>query len=215
MISDPAWALRLFGISGILGSMLFIAGDLLYHHIPGSRNSPSVKMSMLAESRLLNAGTLGLIGCWFYTLASMHIYFAFQPAGEIFALVVLVVFAAIMVCYGITHTAYFSIAAGAKVAARSGSDVESGGRLGTIFYQRLVYITYLPVALASLMMIYGIAAGRSLYPMWMVLFLPIITYLLKTPVTRVLKGRLQEIIKDSYDNFVLFVFFSLSTIVLW
>jgi hypothetical protein len=215
MISDPAWALRLFGISGILGSMLFIAGDLLYHHIPGSRNSPSVKMRMLAEPRLLNAGTLGLIGCWFYTLASMHIYLAFQPAGEIFALVLLVVFAAIMVCYGITHTAYFSIAAGAKVAARSGSDVESGGRLGTIFYQRLVYITYLPVALASLMMIYGIAAGRSLYPMWMVLFLPIITYLLKTPVTRVLKGRLQEIIKDSYDNFVLFVFFSLSTIVLW
>jgi hypothetical protein len=215
MISDPAWALRLFGISGILGSMLFIAGDLLYHHIPGSRNSPSVKMSMLAESRLLNAGTLGLIGCWFYTLASMHIYLAFQPAGELFALVVLVVIAAIMICYGITHTAYFSIAAGAKVAARSGSDVESGGRLGTIFFQRLVYITYLPVAIASLMMIYGIAAGRSLYPMWMVLFLPIITYLLKTPVTRVLKGRLQEIIKDSYDNFVLFVFFSLSTIVLW
>jgi hypothetical protein len=215
MIIDPIWALRLLGISGILGSVLFIIGDLLYHHIPGSSNSPTVKMSMLPESRLLNAGTLGLIGCWFYTLASMHIYLAFQPAGELFALVLLAVFAVVMICYGITHTAYFSIAASAKIAARVGTDVESGAMLGSIFFQRLVTITYLPVVIASSLMIYGIITGRSLYPVWMVLFLPIIIYLLKTPVIRVLKGRLKEIIKDSYDNIVLFAFFSLSTVLLW
>ena len=210
-----SWALRLFGISGILGSILFIFGDLSYNHVPGSKNSPATKMSQMPESRLLNAGTLGLVGCWFYSLASLHLYMAFRPAGDIFAFIFWLAFAATMICYGISHTAYFAIAAGAQVAAKLGSEAESGGKLGNAFFQRLVYITYIPVAISSIMMIYGIVAGRSLYPRWMVIFLPIVIYLLKTPVTRILKGRLQEIIYDSYDNIVLFVFYVLSTLVLW
>jgi hypothetical protein len=210
-----SWALRLFGISGIIGSMLFILGDLLYNHVPGSKNSPAVKMSRLPESRLLNAGTLGLVGCWFYTMASLHLYLAFRPAGDLFAFIFLLAFAATMIGYGIGHTAYFSIATGARAAADHGSEAESGGKLGNTFFQRLVTITYIPVAIFSLMMIYGIATGRSMYPRWMLIFLPIVIYLLKTPVIRILTGRVKEIINDSYDNFVLFVFFILSTIVLW
>ena len=209
------WALRLFGISGIIGSILFIFGDLLYNHIPGSKNSPTVKMSKMPESRLLNAGTLGLVGCWFYTLASLHLYIAFRPAGDYLAFIFSLAFAATMICYGISHTAYFAIATGAQVAAQLGSDAESGGKLGNAFFKRLVYITYIPVAISSLMMLYGIVAGRSMYPRWMVVFLPIVIYLLKTPVTRILKGHLQEIINDSYDNVVFFVFYVLSTVVLW
>ena len=209
------WALRLFGISGIIGSILFIFGDLLYNHIPGSKNSPTVKMSKMPESRLLNAGTLGLVGCWFYTLASLHLYIAFRPAGDYLAFIFFLAFAATMICYGISHTAYFAIATGAQVAAQLGSDAESGGKLGNAFFKRLVYITYIPVAISSLMMLYGIVAGRSMYPRWMVVFLPIVIYLLKTPATRILKGHLQEIINDSYDNVVFFVFYVLSTVVLW
>ena len=209
------WALRLFGLSGIIGAILLIAGDLLYNHIPGSKNSPTVKMSQMSEARLLNAGTLGLISCWLYTLASLHLYIAFRPAGEMFAVMVGLAIAATMICYGITHTAYFSIAAGAQVAARLGSDVEAGGKLGNVFFQRLVAITYIPVAVVNLLMLYGILSGQSMYPRWMVVFLPIIIYLLKTPVTRLLRGRVREIIHDSYDNIVLFVFYTLSTIVLW
>ena len=209
------WALRLFGISGIIGSILFIFGDLLYNHVPGSKNNPTVKMSKIPESRLLNAGTLGLIGSWFYTLASLHLYIAFQPAGDLFAFILLLAVAAVMICYGISHTAYFAIATGAQVAVRLGYDAESGGKLGNTFFKRLVYITYIPVAIFSLMMIYGIVSGRSLYPRWMVVFLPIVIYLLKKPITRILKGHLQEIINDSYDNFVLFVFYGISTVVLW
>jgi len=208
-------ALRLFGLSGVLGSILFIMGDLLYNHIPGSKYSPAVKMSQMPGSRLLNAGTLGLVGCWFYTLAALHLYIAFRPAGDLFAYILGLAFAAGMICYGITHTAYFAIAAGAQAAVQLGSDAEVGGKLGNALYQRLVFITYIPAAISSVMMLYGIVAGRSMYPRWMVVFLPLVIYLLKTPVTRVFKGRLQEIINDSYDNLVLFIFYTLSTIVLW
>lgn len=215
MFIFTTWALRLFGISGVLGSVFFIFGDLLYNHVPGSRNSVAVKMSKMMEARLLNAGTLGLIGCWFYTLASLHLFIAFRPVGELYAFIVCLAFAAVMICYGISHTAYFAIAAGAKIADQLGSDAESGGKLGNAFFQRSVYITYIPVAISSLMMFYGIVAGKSMYPRWMAAFLPIVIYLLKSPFTRILKGRIQEIVNDSYDNIVLFVFYALSTIVLW
>jgi len=215
MIIFTTWALRLFGISGIIGAMLFIFGDLLYHHVPGSKDSPTVKMSKMPESRLLNAGILGLVGCWFCALASLHLYIAFQPAGDLFAFIFFLAIAAVMICYGISHTAYFAIATGAQVAARLGSDAESGGKLGNAFFQRLVYITYIPAAIFSLMMLYGILAGRSMYPRWMVVFLPIVIYLLKTPITRTLEGHLREIINDSYDNIAFFVFYVLSTAVLW
>ena len=206
MITLTNWALRLFGLSGVIGSIFFIFGDLLYNHVPGSKKSPTVKMSELPGSRLLNAGTLGLIGCWFYTLAALHLYIAFRPAGEVFAFILLLAFAAVMICYGIPHTAYFAIAAGAQVAVNLGSEAESGGKLGNVFFQRLVNITYIPVAISSLMMLYGILAGRSMYPRWMVVFLPIVFYLLKTPVTRILKGTLREIINDSTT--ILFYLFS-------
>jgi hypothetical protein len=209
------WALRLFGFSGIIGSILFMLGDLSYNFVPGSKNSITVKMSGLTEKRLLRAGTLGLVGCWFYLLASFHVYMAFQPAGNPYSFVVLFAFAFVMISYGICHAGYFSIAAGAKVAHKNGSDVESGGKLGSVFFRRLVYITYIPVVASSLMMGYAIVAGKSMYPKWMVVFLPVVIYLLKSPVTGILKGRIKEIINDAYDNLVFFVFFVLSTIVLW
>lgn len=215
MFIVTTWGLRLFGISGILGSVLFIFGDLLYNHIPGSIHNPIVKMSKLPETRLLRAGTLGLIGCWFYTLASLQIFIAFRTVGEIFAFILTLTFGAVMVGYGISHTAYFAIATGAKIAGQLGTDVEVGGKLGNAFYQRLVYILYVPVAISSLMMIYGIVAGKSMYPRWMVVFLPIVIYLLKSPVTRLLKGRLKELVNDSYDNIVLFIFYVFSTLLLW
>ena len=215
MFDFSTLTLQLFGISGIVGSILFICGDLLYNHIPGSKDNPTVNMSKMPDARLLKAGTLGFIGGWFYLLASLHIFMAFRPVGEVFAFLLALLFAIVMTCYSVSHTAYFSIAAGAKVANELGIDVESGGKLGNVFFQRLVYITYFPVTISSVMMVYGVVSGRSMYPQWMVIFLPIVLYLLRSPISRLLKGRLKEIISDSYENAILFVFFVLSTLVLW
>ncbi len=209
------WALRCFGALGVLGAVLFICGDLLYNHVPGSQASAAAKMSTLPESRLLTAGTLGLIGCWCYTLGSLHTYLALRPVGEAYAFIFTLAFAAVMVCYGVSHTGYFAIAAGARTAMRNGSDAEAGGELGARFFQRLVAITYIPVAISMLMMLYGILSGRSLYPIWMVVFLPLFIYVLKKPVVSLLRGRLRELVNDCYDNLPLLVFFVASTAVLW
>ncbi len=64
-------------------------------------------------------------------------------------------------------------------------------------------------------MVYGILTGRSLYPVWMVVLIPIVIYLLKPLVVRLLKGRARELVNDCYDNLTFFVFFTISTMVLW
>ena len=207
--------LRLFGLSGIIGSILFIVGDLLYNHIPDSKDSNELRLSKIPESRLLNGGTLGLIGCWFYSLSAFHLYIAFLPAGDVFAFILSLAFGATMICYGVLHAAYFAIAAGSHVAAQLGANTELGGRLGWVFFVRLLNITYIPVAIFSLMMLYGIVTGQSMYPRWMAAFIPTILYLLRTPVVKIFKGHLKEIIGHAYDNIIQFVFFVLSTIVLW
>jgi hypothetical protein len=209
------WALRLFGLAGIIGSILFMWGDLSYNHIPGVKDSPARRMSGLPEKILLRAGMLGLFGCWFYSLAALHVFLAFQPAGQVFAFILALVFGATMIGYGIAHTAYFSIATGAQTAVQLGSDAETGGKLGSLFFQRLTKIIYLPVVVFSLMMIYAILTRHSLYPLWMVAFIPTVLYLIKALVIKLLKGRPQQLIADSYDNLILFVFFVLSTLVLW
>ena len=208
-------ALRLFGISGIIGSILFIIGDLLINYIPGWKDSNELRLSKIPESRLVNGGALGLVGCWFYTLSAFHLHVAFRPAGEAFAFILSLACGATMICYGVAHAAYIAIPAGAQVAARLGSETESGARLGWIFFLRLVNITYIPVTVLSLMMLYRIVTGQSMYPRWMVLFLPIILYLLRTPVVKIFSGHPKEIIGHAYDNIILFVFFVLSTLVLW
>ncbi len=208
-------AIRLFSLSGVLGALLFICGDLLYNHVPGSSASPAVKMSALPERRLLAAGTLGLVGCWLYALAVIPIFAAFRPAGELYAYAVSAAFAAVAIGYGASHTAYLAIAAGAQAAARLGADAETGGKLGGVFFQRLVYLIYLPVAGLTLLMAYAVLAGKSLYPGWTVLLHPSVLYLLKVPIIRLLRGRIKEIVSDCYDNLVLLVFFVLSALVLW
>ena len=209
------WALRCFGLSGIVGAVIFICGDLLYNHIPGSTQTLYEKMSSLPQKRLVTAGVLGLIGSWFYLFGSLHIFYAFLLVGENFALATAIVFALIAIAYGVAHSSYYAIASTTKVARENQLDIEAAGKIGEALFSKLVLITYIPVVIVSLLMIYGVLSGRSMYPIWMVVFLPIIPYLLRVPLLEILRGRVHELVRDSYDNFVLLVYFLMSTIVLW
>jgi hypothetical protein len=212
---EPITIIRLCGIAGILGALVTGIGDLLYNHIPGSTQTLFEKMSSLPQTRLVTAGMFGLIGSWLYLLSTFQIFYAFLSAGAGFAFAVSLSFALVAVAYGVGHASYYAIGSTAKVARENGLDVESAGKMGEALFSRVVLVTYFPVAVSMLMMLYGILSGRSAYPLWMVIFLPIVPYLLRVPVLKLLRGRARELIRDSYDNFVLLVFFLMSTIVLW
>jgi hypothetical protein len=212
---DSINILHLCGIAGILGALITATGDLLYQHIPHSKQTPVEKMASLTQTRLVAAGILGLVGSWLYLLSALHIYYAFLPVGAGFALAASFSFAMVATAYGSAHAAYYAIGSSAKVAKDNDLDVESAGKMGAALFSRIVLITYIPVTVSMLLMFYGILSRRSAYPLWMVIFLPVIPYLLRTPILKILRGRAHELIRDSFDNFVLLVFFVISTIVLW
>jgi hypothetical protein len=207
--------IKLCGIAGILGALTTGFGDLLYNHIPDSKQTLYEKMSTMPQKRLINAGILGLIGSWLYFFSIFHLYYAFLPVGNNFALAVALSFALVAIAYGVDHASYYAIGSTAKVARENQLDIEAAGKMGEALFSKLVLVTYAPVVVVSLLMVYGVLVGRSAYPIWMVVFLPIVPYLLRAPILKILRGRLHELVRDSYDNFVLLVFFLVSTIVLW
>ena len=215
MLFSVTTIVRLCGIAGILGALITGGGDLLYHYVPGSQQPPAERMAGLPQARLVAAGVLGLLGSWLYLLSVFHIYFAFLPVGSSFAISVSITFALVAVAYGVGHASYYAIGSGAKLARANGLDIVAAAQSGGALFSRIVMITYIPVAIASLLMLYGILSGRSSYPRWLVLFLPIVPYLLRTPILKIVGGSAREILRDSYDNFVFLVFFLVSTIVLW
>jgi len=215
MLFEPLTIIRLCGIAGILGAIATGLGDLLYHHTPGSTQTLYEKMSSLPQKRLVTAGVLGLIGSWLYFFSAFHLYYAFLPVGDNFALAVALFFAMVAISYGVAHASFYAIGSTAKFARDNQLDVGSAGKLGEALFSRVVQIAYIPVGVVSLLMFYGVLSGRSAYPVWMAVFLPIVPYLLRVLVLKLLRGRVHELIRDSYDNFVLLMFFLVSTIVLW
>jgi hypothetical protein len=207
--------IKLCGIAGTLGALVTGLGDLLYNHIPGSTQTLYEKMSAFSQKRLVTAGILGLIGSWLYFLGTFHLYYAFLPVGNKFALATSISFALVATAYGAAHASYYAIGNAAKIARANQLDIESAGKQGEALFSKLVLVTYLPVLALSLLMIYGVVSGHSVYPVWMVIFLPIVPYLFRPVVLKILRGRTHELVRDSYDNFVLLLYFLVSTIVLW
>ncbi len=212
---EPVTIIRLCGIAGMFGAFVTGFGDLLFNHIPGSTQTLYEKMSNMPQKRLVNAGILGLIGGWLYFFGAIHLYYAFLPVGNNFALATSISFALVAIAYGVDHASYYAIGITAKIARENQLDIEAAGKMGEALFSKLVLITYAPVVVVSFFMIYGVLSGRSAYPLWMALFLPIVPYLLRAPVLKIFYGRAHELVRDSYDNFVLLVFFLMSTIVLW
>ena len=207
--------IRLCGIAGLVGALTMGLGDLLYNHIPDSKKTLYEKMATFSQKRLVAAGILGLIGSWLYLISAFHIYYAFLSVGKLFALIMALLFALVAIAYGVGHASYFAIGVAVKLANDNQLDVISAGKSGETLFSKIVLITYVPVAFFSLPTIYGVVSGRSAYPIWMFIFLPIIPYLLRPIVLKVLRGRVHEHIRDSYDNFVLLLYFFVSTLVLW
>lgn len=215
MSLEPLTIVRVCGMAGILGALITGVGDLLYHHIPNSKLTLAERMSSLPQARLITAGVLGLVGSWLYLLGAFHLYYAFLSAGTGFAFAVSFSFALVAIAYGVGHASFYAIGSSAKVARENGLDVETAGKCGEALFSRVTLVAYAPVAAAMSLMLYGIVTGRSAYLLWMAIFVPIVSYLLRVPVLKTLRGRVHELIRDSYDNFVLLMYFFVSTLVLW
>ncbi|WP_057833180.1 DUF6796 family protein [Colwellia sp. TT2012] len=202
------------GFSGILGSLVLFSGDMLFYY-NGAQTNIISNMSVVSSERIIISGISALISAWLYTLASGQIYFAFQPAKKWVRLTVSFSFLAVMISFGIVHAAYIAIATSAKNAVELGVTPNSLTDLAVSANNALRLLAYIPFGVFSILFATTVWTKKTYYPRWLILFNPIIPFLLADLIVSNLEGEIKVIIGGGYLNLILLLFFSCSTFALW
>ena len=205
---------RTLGLIGIFGGIVLFIGDMLFYYDPVNTDL-SVNMSNVSDLRIKLSGVSALIGVWFYCLGLVHVRQAFLKSSSLIRNTVITTFAGILISYGVIHAAYVAIAVAAKLSVAHGIDLDLATTLAKETNQLLRLFIYPLFGLLSIVFIKEVWQKRTLYPRWMILFFPLVPFLLQGTINGLLSGTLKSIVMGGYLNLMLVVFFLASTIALW
>ena len=205
---------RLFGISGILGGIILFCGDMLIYYSSTETNL-LINMSVASDTRIIASGVCALFSSWLYLLGAFHIDYAFQPTKPLIKNSVLFCFGSIGIAYGIVHAEYIAIATSASLAVEHNINLQSSVILASQTNQVLRMIIYPIFGLLSVLFIYSVWKKKTLYPQWIILFYPLIPFLLKNVISDNLSGITKVVLIGGYLNIMLIIFYTASTISLW
>ena len=206
--------LRLFGICGIMGGLILFSGDMLFYYDPLNTNLYE-NMGNASDSRIIISTITALIASWLYVLGSIHVYQAFKQTKPIIKNLVLFCFAAISIAYGVVHGAFVAIATSSKLAVENDLNLNQATLLAVEANSILRSIVYPIFGLLSFLFITQVWKRKTLYPRWILLFFPLIPFLLEDIICKNLSGSISIIICGGYLNHILIIFFTASSIALW
>ena len=205
---------RLFGICGIVGGLTLFSGDMLFYYDPINANLYE-NMGNASDSRIIISAITALIASWLYVLGSIHVYQAFKQTKPIIKNLVLFCFAAISIAYGVVHGAFVAIATSSKLAVENDLNLNQATLLAVEANNILRSIVYPIFGLLSFLFITQVWKRKTLYPRWILLFFPLIPFLLENVICKNLSGSISIIICGGYLNHILIIFFTASSIALW
>jgi hypothetical protein len=201
------------GISGILGSLILFAGDMLFYY-NGDQTDLLTNMAAVSSERIIISGVFALLAAWLYAAGSGQIYYAFQPEKTWIRWVVFLSFVMIVIAYGVIHGAYVAIATSARNAVELGLPPEKSSELAIIVNQAMRNMVYAPFLVFTVGFTFSVWLKRTYYPRWMLLFSPIVPFLLQGVIVGNVDGKMKTIIGGGYLNLILLLFFVGSTIAL-
>ena len=206
--------IRVLGIFGIFGGLILFAGDMLLYYDPVNM-SLKRNMGNASDFRIIASGVCALFATWFYMLGLGQVYYAFKPAKPILRNGVLIFFGSILIAFGIVHGAFLAIATTAKLAIENNLDINNAVSLSEKINEILRLFVYPIFGILSILFISQVWRRKTLYPKWIIIFFPLIPFLIEDLVCKYLPDNIWIIIKGGYLNIILAVFFTASTIALW
>jgi len=211
---NPKKLIIITGIAGILGGIMLFAGDMLLYY-NGDQTDRLLNMATASDENIILSGVFALLATWLYLFGLVPVYYAFRPVSPRIRQAVVILFAGILIAYGVVHGAYMAIAATAKLAHQQHLDLEESARLSIEINNAIRLFVYPLFAVLSVLFIYYVWQRKTLYPRWMVFFFPLLPFLLRGVVWKALDGKWQIIIAGGYLNLILVLFFTASLIALW
>ena len=206
--------IRVLGVFGILGGLILFAGDMLLYYDPVNI-SLKRNMGNASDFRIMASGVCALFAAWFYMLGLGQVYYAFKTTKPFFRNGMLISFGGILISYGIVHGAFLAIATTAKLATEHSLNINEAVLLSEKTNEILRLFVYPLFGILSILFIGQVWKRKTLYPRWIILFFPLIPFLIEDLVTKYLQNNIWIIIKGGYLNIILVVFFTASTIALW
>lgn len=213
MITKQFW-IRASGIFGILGGLTLFAGDMLFYYSTDSINL-NANMGNASDFRIITSGVTALLAAWFYVLGVGQVYHAFQPSKLIYRTIVTCCLGAIVIAYGVIHGAFIGIATSAKLAIEYDLNLDKSVNLARKANEILRLFVYPIFALLSVFFIVLVWNKQTHYPKWILLFFPLLPFLIRDLICDNLPQTYWVIVCGGYLNLILIVFFTASTIALW
>ena len=205
---------RILGIFGILGGLTLLSGDMLFYYDSFNSNLYE-NMGNASDLRIILSAVTALLAAWFYMLGVAHVYQAFKPTKPIIKNTILICFAAITISYGVVHGAFVAIATSSKLAIENNLNLNDSVSLAAEANNILRLIVYPIFGLLSLLFITQVWKRKTLYPRWIILFFPLIPFLIQDFICKNLSGNIWIVVCGGYLNHILIIFFTASTIALW
>jgi hypothetical protein len=210
--------IRLCCLSGLLGSLLFLTGDMLFY---GSWSSGADfhayrQMAQRAQAQLVIGGALGPVAALFSAFGMGVFFLTLKPASERLASAAAVLLAVMMLIGASYHAVYTCFGFASKVAehtVREALLMQIADLRNTISYP--MYAS----GLAGTALVYFLALGKkTLFPRWLLIFLPT-TLSMASDIFRNLFMRIPAplggIFRGGWINGSFVMFFAIATYVFW
>ncbi len=210
---------RLAGAAGILGALLFFAGDMLFYgHLgPGAGFHEGMLSTVRNASvaRLFAGGLVGPVAACLCIVGFWHVYLNVRPSAARIGQAMLAAFFVLMVFGSAIHTLW--TAKGLALKYCYGED-DVGCRAllqATDSYWNLAYnIGAAPGYLGALLLIALVLFGKTWYPKWTVLANPAALMLL-SPLAGRAPAPFGAILAGGFTNLTIAIFFMVSLWTTW
>lgn len=207
--------IRILGFTGLAAAILMFVGDAGLHGYLGSGRDYEANISLIVskrtETQIIAGGFIGPITSLLYCLGFLSICGMISPKSPVLAAIATGSAAASIIIGGAYHAMWGIRGLLIKAGLPSSNYQELYDRI--VRYIRLFYNAMMVFAgVASLLLLFAVLSGRSLYPVWTAVVNPGLLLLFK-PLARLIPSPLGAIVSGGYLNLVFVVFFSVILIV--
>ena len=163
--------LQLLSLSGILGSLLMFAGDMLLYYEPvsGLEYDSVAVMSTMPIERLIAGGLIGPVASVFSVIGGYLFYTVFRSVNKVLAQILFACFAIFFIVAGTYHTIFPNFG----FIGRLPETLQPQQILYIRTYLRSIYtLLFICATSWTLLLFYLVIFKKSLFPPWMLLFTP-------------------------------------------